>query len=71
VDLESLVELIYAAKVAQIDASLGILTPGPLTEEDILLEEQTKKHMLKKLKKDLQLYPSVPIPKGCKLVHPM
>jgi hypothetical protein len=71
VDLESLVELIYAAKVAQIESSDGIEPlPGASPTEDEL-DEVAKKLMLNKLKKDLQLYPEVPIPKGCKLVHPM
>jgi hypothetical protein len=71
VDLESLVELIYAAKVAQIQSSDGLEPlPGSSPGEDGF-DQSAKKLMLTKLKKDLQLYPEVPIPKGCKLVHPM
>jgi hypothetical protein len=73
VDLESLVELIYAAKFAQIDASYGLepLPESSLTEEDKLFQEQSKKLFITRLKEDLVLFPEVPIPKGCSLVHPM
>ena len=43
----------------------------PPTEEDVLFDQNYKKLMLKRLKRDLVLFPEVPIPKGCKLVHPM
>jgi hypothetical protein len=37
-------------------------------DQDFL--EQSKQLTLSKLKKDLKLYPELPIPKGCPLVHP-
>jgi hypothetical protein len=71
IDLDALVELIYAAKVAALDEVCGP-APQPPTEEDILFDQKYKKHMLKRLKQDLVLFPEVPIPKGCTtVVHPM
>jgi hypothetical protein len=53
------------AKAPSLEPSAELLDGD---DQDLL--EQSKQLTLKKLEKDLELYPELPIPKGCPLVHP-